>query len=113
LKSSDYDFLKVDSAVEFGLNESLRHLDGDVKRLDGKDSNVAHKFIAHFYRLSDAESLRDWNPRSKRIVSSEEVAKRVEGTGIVAYYAIVDRTRNQRQALKITDGRVQELQLRS
>jgi len=112
-KSPAYDFLKVDSAVEFGLNESLRHLEGDIKRLSEKESNVAHKFIAHFYRLSNAESLRDWNPRSKRIVLSEEVAERVKGTDIVAYYALVDRTRSLGQALKIVDGRVQELQPRS
>jgi len=113
LKSPAYDFLKVDSAVEFGLNEGLRHLEGDIKRLSEKESNVAHKFIVHFYRLSNTESLRDWNPRSKRIVSSEEVARRIKGADIVAYYAVVDRTRNKRQALKIADGRVQELQLRS
>jgi len=113
LKSPAFDFLKVDSAVEFGLNESLHHLEVDIKRLNDRESNVAHKYVAHFYRLSEAESLRDWNPRSKRIVSSEEVAKRVKGTDIVAYYAIVDRTRSLRRAFRITDVGTQELCLKS
>jgi hypothetical protein len=113
MKYPAYDFLKVDSAVEFGLNESMHHLEGDIKRLNDTESNVAHKFIAHFYRLSQAESLRDWNPSSKRIVSLEEVAKRVKGTDIVAYYALVDQTHSLRRAFRISDVRTQELLLKS
>lgn len=110
LKFPAYDFLKVDSAVEFGLNESMYHLENDVKRLCDKESNVVHRFVAHFYRLSNADSLRDWNPRSKRIVPSEEVAKRVKGTDIVAYYAIADQTRRLKRAFRITDVGVHKLQ---
>jgi hypothetical protein len=112
LKAPSYDYLKVDSAVEFGLNESLRHLEGDIKRLNDMESNVTHKFIAHFYRLSEAESFRDWNPRSKRIVSSEEVAKRMKGTDIIAYYALDDRTHNLKRAFRIVNGGAEELHLK-
>lgn len=113
LKSPAYDFLKVDSAVEFGLNESVRHLKDDIRRLTDNESNVTNKLLAHFYRLSESESHRDWNPRSKRIATPEEVSDEVKGTDIVAYYALVDLTRSLRRAFRIADVGTQELHLKS
>jgi len=112
LKSPAYDFLKVNSAVEFGLNESIRHLKEDIKRLTANESNVTNKFLAHFYRLSESESHRDWNPRSKRIADSDEILEEMKGTDIVAYYAIVDRTRGLKRACRITSSGTQELEPR-
>jgi len=110
IRSPDYDFLKVNSAVEFGLNESIRHLKGDIKRLTANESNVANKFLAHFYRLSESESHRDWNPRSRRIATPGEVFDEVKGTDVIAYYAIADQTRGLRRACRITSSGIRGLE---
>jgi hypothetical protein len=109
MKFPAYDFLKVNSAVEFGLNESIRHLKEDIKRLTAIESNVPNKFLAHFYRLSESESQRDWNPRSKRIVTHEEVSERVKGTDIIAFYALVDQVHNLRRAYRIKSAGTEKL----
>jgi hypothetical protein len=109
LKAPPFDFLKVDSAVEFGLNESIRHLKADVKRLTDRESNVTNKFLVHFYRLSDSESHRDWSPRSERIATPEDVSDEVKGTDVVAFYAIVDQVRGLMRVCRITSSSTQEL----
>jgi len=48
-----YDFLKLHSVVEFGLNDSLEHLIDDIDRLLHNDSNVELKYIVHLMRSSE------------------------------------------------------------
>ena len=36
------------------MNEAKEHLVDDIKRLEHVDLNSPHKFIVHFYRLSNA-----------------------------------------------------------
>lgn len=110
-----YDSLRVDSAIEFGMNEGREHLRDDVHRLSSPDSNVDHKFIVHLYRLSRERdgrktSERDWSPRSGRILKLDEVARVVRGHGIEIYYAIWDNSDFYNTgAWKITDEAVSRL----
>ncbi len=55
------------------MNEAKEHLVEDIRRLDHADSNVDKKYIVHIYRLSKRFSTRDWSPKSKRILTLEEI----------------------------------------
>ncbi len=74
IKDPQYDYLRIHTAIEFGLNEAQEHLEEDVRRLDHKDSNILNnKYILHLYRLSQNYSNRDWSERSKRIIKPNDV----------------------------------------
>ncbi len=92
-----YDSFRIDSAIEFGMNEGREHLEDDVARLSSPDSHVEHKFIVHLYRLSKETggrkiSGRDWSPSSARILEPEDVARVIRDRDIEAYYAMWDNS---------------------
>jgi hypothetical protein len=87
-----YDYLSLDSVVEFGMNAEPDHLREDIRRLSHRDANVANKFIVHLYRLSQGLSERDWSPRSKRILSPPQVRDAVHDSDVELYYGISDAT---------------------
>ncbi len=81
-KQCDYDYLKLHSVIEFGLNAGVErkpdknnlqddmieqeHLFDDIDRLS-KTCHVKNKYIIHTYRLSKGNSSRDWSPDSTLI----------------------------------------------
>jgi hypothetical protein len=87
-----YDYLSLDSVVEFGMNATLDHLREDVRRLCHRDANVANKFIVHLYRLSQGMSESDWSPRSRRILSLAQVREVVHDSDVDLYYGMSDAT---------------------
>jgi hypothetical protein len=75
---SEYDYLDLDSVVEFGLNEGVGHLTDDLDRMAHSDSALDSegRFAVHLIRLSDpfsrdetglkdpSVSLEQWLPYS-------------------------------------------------
>ncbi len=94
--NSLYDFLKLDSVIEFGLNEPLDHLKDDLERLSHQEANVRNKYVVHLHRISgngmERVSGRDWSPRSKRIVGLADITQIVVDSDVVIYYAIFDES---------------------
>lgn len=95
-QSVKYDYMYLNSVVEFGLNETKNHLIDDVERLSHPKANVANKFIVHLYRISgegnDKISQRDWSPNSKRLISPEEIFIYVKETDVEVYLGVFDCT---------------------
>jgi hypothetical protein len=92
---SAYDYLKLAAVIEFGMNESKKHLVEDLRRLCHADANLSQGFVVHLYRLSapgDLFSKRDWTSGSKRILSPQQVAELAADIPIEVYYALADST---------------------
>jgi len=95
-KGNWYDFLKLNSVVEFGLNESIDHLERDVKRLSHQESGVKHGFVVHLHRYSRAVTRRDWVRKHGRTKMQIEVQDEIQsilrdvGGDVIAYFALVD-----------------------
>lgn len=92
---SGYDYLKLAAVIEFGMNESKKHLVEDLRRLCHADANLSQGFVVHLYRLSAPGALfskRDWTSGSKRILSPQEVAELAADKPIEVYYALADST---------------------
>jgi hypothetical protein len=108
-----YDYLKLSCVVEFGMNETKKHLIGDLERLNHQDANVELGFIIHLYRLSKSGvrfSRRDWPAHSKRILSKDEVATIGEGRAVEIYYGLFDSTgTRESSAWLIYNGIVEQL----
>lgn len=94
-----YDYLILNSVIEFGMNASKEHLQEDIRRLSHQKSNVRNKYVIHLYRISDLESGRDWSPRSKQILTPDEVLTIVKGTDVDIYFGIADFTDNHESGL--------------
>lgn len=92
-----YDYLTLDSAVEFGLNEKEEHLVDDINRLCHPKSNVNNKFIVHLYRISDRgtnkASNRDLSPKSASLLTKEEIAKLSQNKDVGIFFGQFDSTR--------------------
>jgi len=96
-----YDFLKLNSVVEFCLNEGEVHLKDDKERLM-KAANIDHKYIVHLFRVSNGESRKDLKPNSARIISRGKFEEIMRGSGISSHYIMVDGTsRHENQIAKI------------
>jgi hypothetical protein len=113
-KGSGFDFLRLSTVIEFGMNEPVDHLMDDIERMSHPKSNTEYGFIVHFYRFSDAQSPfsgRDWSPHSKRIVLPKDISKSIRGKAVEVYYAVADKTKqNETAAWIITpDGQYHEL----
>lgn len=91
-KSPSYDYLTLDSVIEFGLNETQEHLQNDIDRLSHPDRNVSNAFIVHLYRISDGESERDMSPRSSQLLTLQEVSRLVLNKDVEVYFGISDMT---------------------
>ena len=67
-KKHPFDYLKLEAAIEFGLNSRIDHLVDDFLRLSHSDTNADHRCVVHLYRLSEAGnqiSARDWSANAK------------------------------------------------
>lgn len=69
-----YDHMPLLAAIEFGMNESTKHLSEDIRRLL-TDDNVNVGYIVHLFRLSDGWSGRDKKPKMSYFVSPTDVQK--------------------------------------
>ncbi len=92
-----YDSLRLDSVVEFGMNEKRDHLEDDIRRLSRAGSQVDNRYLVHLYRLSnDAQgrkaSGRDWSPKSSLILRKERVSDVLGDHDIELYYGMYDNT---------------------
>ena len=90
-----YDYLKLSSVVEFGMNESEEHLVDDIERLSHEDANVDQGIIVHLYRLSESGaklSGRDKSARSKQILFKETISEIGLDKPIEIYYGLFDNT---------------------
>ena len=88
---ASYDYLRLDTVVEFGMNESKEHLIDDIERVSHEDANVDQGIIVHLYRLSESGSRfsnRDWSAKSKQIMSINDVARLDSGKSIEIYYGM-------------------------
>jgi hypothetical protein len=72
-KTPKYDYFKLEAAIEFGMNEGKEHLEDDIERLSYLDAWVEKGIVVHLYRISEKFSGRDCSPRSRRILSPEDV----------------------------------------
>jgi len=93
--AGSYDYLRLAAVVEFGMNESIDHLQDDIDRLSHADANVDQGLVIHLHRLSKPGaklSERDWSAASKRIVSKESVVQVSLGKPVEIYYAMYDST---------------------
>jgi hypothetical protein len=105
-----YDYLMLDSVVEFGLNESKDHLIDDIDRLCHPKSNVKNKFIVHLYRLSKGISERDWSPDSARLLKPDEIADLVPNNDADIYFGQVDNTGRLQSGLwRINENKITKL----
>jgi hypothetical protein len=93
-KKPSYDYLKIHSAIEFGLNEDLEHLEDDIIRLCHAEALVKHSYIIHLYRISDNISNRDLSVRSKQVrehrISIEKITSIFKGRNVVGFVVISD-----------------------
>jgi len=94
--SPSYDYLTLDSAVEFGLNENEKHLLDDINRLYHPKSNVNNRFVVHLYRISGRGSKkasnRDLSPKSAILRTKEEIAKLNKNRDVEIYFGQFDST---------------------
>jgi hypothetical protein len=74
-KGKQYDDLMLDAVVEFGLNASEKHLEGDIGRLTHKDANLINPFIVHLCRISKNFSKRDIGNNNKKNLSIGAIKK--------------------------------------
>jgi hypothetical protein len=97
-----YDYFELETAIEFGLNENEEHLKDDIERLDYEDSHVCNKRIVHLSRISKNFSKRDFSPKSKQIMSKEEIKncldddvenKKTQNEGAIIHFVQVDSTK--------------------
>lgn len=108
--AKSYDYLKLQAAIEFGLNEKQGHLLGDLERLGHRDSNLVHGFIVHLYRLSQPGKVfsnRDWPASSARILTPAQVQVLSTGKSAEIFYGIVDSSDRYKPGLwNIKDGQM-------
>lgn len=101
-KIHPYDYFKLYSAIEFGMNADKDHLKEDIRRLSHQNSYVEYKYIVHLYRISGPKpkvSNRDWSPRSKQILTPDDVFNLVKETDIDIYFGVADITSNHESGL--------------
>lgn len=101
-KTHPYDYLKLHSAIEFGMNADKDHLEEDIRRLSHPNSYVENKYIVHLYRISGPKpkvSNRDWIPRSKKILTPDDVFNLIKGIDTKIYFGITDITDNHESGL--------------
>jgi hypothetical protein len=90
-----YDYLRLEAAIEFGLNATEEHLVDDIQRLSHRDASLDAAFAVHLYRLSSPGALisgRDWSPLSKQILSAQAVAALAPGHSVEVFYGMADLT---------------------
>jgi hypothetical protein len=88
----EYDYLHLDAAIEFSLNEGENHLTDDLQRLEQAEY-VANPYIVQLYRLSPAGarfSGRDRSPDSSHIVPLESVVRLSKKYRATVFYARAD-----------------------
>ncbi len=113
-----FDCLKLNSAVEFGLNPTeVDHLEDDIERLSHPESGVEHGFVVHLYRLSKGVTRKDWGAKwSRRIWSSDrlktfvseiDMNKLIEKNKgkVIGYWALYDDIIGKRKGPYRIDGK--------
>ena len=99
-KHLPYDYLSLNSVIEFGMNNNRDHLREDIRRLSHPDSNVTNKYIIQLYRISEPKfSNRDLSPKSKKILKLNDVKNLVKGRNVEIYFGIVNSTQKQENGL--------------
>ncbi|MCK5019445.1 MAG: hypothetical protein KAS32_20470 [Candidatus Peribacteraceae bacterium] len=89
-KTNSYDFLRLNSVVEFGMNASSGHLKEDIRRMTRPDSNILNKYAVHLYRFSKNMSRRDISSKGSDIIKPDDVKRMVGDTDVKVYYAVAD-----------------------
>lgn len=91
-----YDYLSLDSVIEFGLNAGENHLIDDINRLCHPGSNVRNKYIVHLYRISGPGrkriSHRDISPYSMKLLEPEHVQELIRNNDVIVYFGRYDCT---------------------
>jgi len=108
-----YDTLTLNSAIEFGLNESIDHLRRDVQRLSHENSGMKRGYIIHLHRFSRSVTRRDWIREHARAASRASIDSilRNEGRNVTAYFVGVDSVTGKRDGPWRLDGRSEPLLL--
>jgi hypothetical protein len=115
-KNYAYDYLSLNSVIEFGLNAGEKHLIDDIKRLCHSESNVKNKFIVHLYRISGPGrkriSHRDISTNSKKLLQPENVQKLIQNNDVIVYFGLFDSTKQyQPGAWRLDKNEITELQV--
>ena len=114
-KNYAYDYLSLNSVVEFGLNAGENHLIDDVKRLCHSESNVKNKFIVHLYRISGPGrkriSHRDVSTNSKKLLKRERVQELIQNNDVKVYFGLFDSTRQYQSGVWRLDKKITALQV--
>jgi len=108
-----YDTLGLNSAIEFGLNESIDHLRRDVQRLSHEESGMKRGYIVHLHRFSRFVTRRDWIRKHARAATTASIDSilRKEGRNVTAYFVVVDGVTGMRGGPWRLDGRSEPLLL--
>ena len=94
--AGSYNYLKLFSAIEFGMTKAAEHLEDDIERLCHTGANLEHAFIVHLYRLSESGSQfsgRDRSFKSPRILTVKDVEKLSLGNSEEIFYGMYDSTK--------------------
>lgn len=87
-----YDCFELAAAVEFGLNETQKHLAEDIRRLTHRDAHVEQGFTVHLYRLSvpgaEISSRQDEKPGWSQILFPEYVADLARNSLVEVLYGL-------------------------
>lgn len=88
------------------MNANKDHLEDDINRLIHTNSYVEHKYIIHLYRISGPNpkvSNRDFSPRSKKILASDQIFKLIKVPNIKIYFGVADITKIHECGLWLID----------
>ena len=86
------------------MNANKDHLKEDIRRLSHQNSYVEYKYIVHLYRISGPKpkvSNRNWSPRSKQILTPDDIFNLVKETDINIYFGVADITSNHESELRL------------
>ena len=97
-KLPPYDYLEINSIVEFGLKANLQHLEDDIRRLTHNECRAIGKFIVHLERFSDHFSGRDYPFTSRQEFPTEDIMKNfTKDNDIKIYYVRTNKIDKSKQ----------------
>lgn len=91
-----FDYLRLEAAIEFGLNADEEHIQEDLRRLTHAQANLDSAFAVHLVRISGTGesrfSGRDASPRSSivSLADVERLARLRKHQEVDIYYAVSD-----------------------
>jgi hypothetical protein len=110
-RPNSYDFLEINSIIEFGLKANLSHLNNDVDRLCHPECKARGKFIVHLERFSDSFSQRDFPLNSKNeLPTKAQMIDLTKNNNVIIYYVRTNKNnKNDQRMWKFVNGNLTDL----